>query len=275
MEGGRATEKETLTMAVVTAHTPSTFCWSDLGTPDAAGAKQFYGTLFGWNAEDRPMGPEGVYSMMQVGGHDAAALYSRRAGDAPAGAPPRWQPYVAVANAEEAARRVSDAGGEVLAAPFDVFDAGRMAVIKDPTGAALALWQARQHIGAAWVEEPGGLAWAELLTSDTATAAQFYARVFGWAAEAQSGPIPYTVFKLSGRQVGGMATLPEPVSGPPCWNLYFSVADCDRAVEQAVALGGRVLRAAAEIPAVGRNAALADPQGAAFSIMTYVAPAPT
>ena len=92
-------------------------------------------------------------------------------------------------NADESTRRISDAGGEMLAPPFDVFDSGRMAVVKDPTGAVLSLWQPRKHPGATWGTDPGAMLWNELLTRDTATASQFYARAFGWAAEAQAGPV--------------------------------------------------------------------------------------
>jgi len=258
-------------MAVILSHLPGTFCWTELSTPDAAGAKAFYGELFGWATNEVPMGPDGAtYSMMQVEGRDAAALYQPAAGD---GSPAHWRSYVAVASAEETARRVTDAGGRVLAAPFDVFDAGRMAVAEDPTGAVFAVWQARNHPG--WLNDPGGVVWSELLTRDTATAAQFYARVFGWAAEAQFGPMPYTVFKVSGRQVGGMMPIAEE-GGPvrPRWNVYFGVADCDASVERIKVLGGRLLAPAVDVPDVGRIAQVADPQGAAFAIMKSAAPAP-
>ena len=44
-------------MPVMESYAPGTFCWADLGSPDALDAKRFYTALFGWTAEDRPMGP--------------------------------------------------------------------------------------------------------------------------------------------------------------------------------------------------------------------------
>src|SRR5689334_21966736 len=122
-------------MAVTTAYHPATFCWAELGTTDVAAAKQFYGELFGWTTNELPMGEGAAYSMMQVDGRDAAAIYQQRPEEAAAGAPPCWRSYVAVSSADESARRIADAGGSLLAPPFDVFDAGRMAVAEDPTGA--------------------------------------------------------------------------------------------------------------------------------------------
>jgi predicted enzyme related to lactoylglutathione lyase len=257
-------------MAVIVAHQPGTFCWTELSTTDAAGAKAFYSELFGWASNDVPIGPDGAYCIMQVEGRDAAALYQPQPKDE---TPPHWRSYVAVASADEAARRITDAGGRVLAAPLDVFDAGRMAVAEDPTGAVFAVWQPKNHIGAAWVNDPGGVVWNELQTSDTATASQFYARAFGWAAEAQSGPVPYTVFKGSGRRAGGMMPIADETgSVPPRWNVYFAVADCNASVERVKALGGKVLAPAVDVPNVGRIAVVADPQGAVFAIMAASAP---
>jgi hypothetical protein len=258
-------------MAVITSYQPGSFCWTELSTPDLAAAKAFYCELFGWGTNEVPMGPDSLYCIVQVEGHDAAALYQAGPEDR---TPPHWRSYVAVASADEAARRIGDAGGRMLAAPFDVFDAGRMAVAEDPTGATFAVWQAKNHIGASWVNDPGGVIWNELLTRDTATASQFYARTFGWAAEAQSGPMPYTVFKSSGRPAGGMMPIAEPMGPiPPRWNVYFAVSDCDAAAERVKALGGRVLAPATDIANVGRVAQVADPHGAAFAIMKEIVPA--
>lgn len=267
-------------MAVTTAYPPGTFCWSELSTTDPEAAKRFYGELLGWQAKDIPLGPDaGVYSMMQVDGHDAAALYTQPADQKAAGVPPHWRAYVAVSDADEAARRIADAGGTVLAQPFDVFDSGRMAVARDPGGAVLAVWEARKHVGAGWSGEPGAMAWNELLTRDTATASQFYARAFGWAAEAQSGPMPYTIFKSGGRQVGGMMMITDEMlkamNGDvvPHWHVYFAVGDCDAAAARAASMGAKVAVPPMDVPGAGRLATLEDPQGASFSIIKGEPPA--
>ena len=67
-------------MPVIESYAPGTFCWAELGTPDAATAKRFYTSLFGWTAEDRPMGPDGYYTMLQEDGRAATAHYQQEAG---------------------------------------------------------------------------------------------------------------------------------------------------------------------------------------------------
>ena len=129
--------------------------------------------------------------------------------------------------------------------PFDVFTVGRMAVVLDPTGAAFALWQAGTHHGASIVNVPNSFCWNELGTNDTAKAADFYTKVFGWAANAQQiGPTEYTMFVNGERPAGGMYTLtPEMGNVPPHWTVYFAVADCDATAEKAISLGARVIAA--------------------------------
>jgi uncharacterized protein len=260
-------------MAVISSHAAGTFCWVELSTTDAEAAKRFYGELLGWQALDLQMGPDRTYSMMQVDGHDAAAIYLQGPDEKASAVAPQWRSYVAAPDVDEATRRILDAGGDVQAGPFEAFDAGRLSIATDPTGAVVAVWQARQHIGASWAHDPGAVVWTELLTHDTARASQFYARVFGWAAEAQAGPTPYTVFKTGGRLAGGMMPIADQTTGPTAarWNVYFAVADCDAAAARAQALGGQVLVPPQDVPNVGRIAQVADPQGAPFAVVKTAA----
>ena len=69
-------------------------------------------------------------------------------GSAPNGAPPAWNTYIAVENADAIVAKVEAAGGTSLLAPFDVGEAGRMAVFADPEGAAFRVWQAGEASGA-------------------------------------------------------------------------------------------------------------------------------
>ena len=96
---------------------------------------------------------------------------------------PGGEHHVNTADADATAGRVKAAGGQVLAGPFDVMDAGRMAVIADPTGAVLGVWQPGTHIGAQVVNEPGAWGWSELVTTDIDTAIAFSIAVFGWGAD--------------------------------------------------------------------------------------------
>src|SRR4051812_8529893 len=121
--------------------------WVDLQTTDQAAAKTFYGSLFGWSYDDRPMGPDAVYSMATLNGETVAAI-ARMPPGVPEGMPPMWNTYLAVDDADAAGARVESAGGGVLMPPADIESSGRMAFVMDPTGAAVGLWQADQHIGA-------------------------------------------------------------------------------------------------------------------------------
>jgi predicted enzyme related to lactoylglutathione lyase len=191
------------------------------------------------------------------------------------GQPPAWTTYVNVADATATAASVATAGGTVLAGPMDVMDKGRLALVADPTGAVLGLWQPGRHPGADLVNEPGSLVWNELTTRDTGRAKAFYAEVFGWGEETHPmGEVAaYTEWKLGERAVGGMLEPPPgaPPGLPPCWLAYFGVGDCDQAVATAAALGATVLQPPFDIPP-GRMAVLADPHGATFAVLALAAP---
>jgi len=88
-----------------------------------------------------------------LNGQPVAGLGPQMNPDAPAA----WTTYVSVDDADKSAELASDAGGRVLLEPFDVLTVGRMAIILDPVGAAIAMWQPRDHIGAGLVNEPGAL----------------------------------------------------------------------------------------------------------------------
>jgi len=249
---------------------PGTPSWTDLGAPDPAASANFYSALFGWHAED--LGPDaGHYRMCSIEGLNVAGI-GPLMGE---GQPPAWTTYVNVADAEATAASVTAAGGVVLAGPMDVMDKGRMAIVADPAGAVLGLWQPGAHPGADLVNEPGSLVWNELTTADTGRAAAFYTEVFGWGAEThRMGDVAaYTEWQLEGRSVGGMLEPPPgaPPGMPPSWLVYFAVGDCDQAVATASALGATVLRAPVDIPP-GRMAVLADPAGAVFAVLALAAP---
>ena len=69
----------------------------------------------------------------------------------------------------KAVKKAESLGAKVLAPPFDVMDAGRMAILQDPTGAVFEVWEAKNSIGAKILNEPGALCWSELTTRDTET----------------------------------------------------------------------------------------------------------
>jgi predicted enzyme related to lactoylglutathione lyase len=253
----------------VTSHAPGTFCWVDLATTDQKAAVSFYRGLFGWGVNDMPMGPGETYSMFQIGGKDVAAAATMRPEQRTQGVPPHWMSYVLVTSADDVARRATELGGKVLAQPFDVFDAGRMAVLQDPTAAPFSVWQPKTHIGAKIINQPNTLCWNELATRDTGAAERFYTKLFGWTTKASSGVgVPYTEFLNQGKSFAGMMSLP-PQAGdaPPFWMPYFAVTDCDKSASRAKELGAALMMPPTDIPKVGRFAVIRDPQGAHFAII--------
>jgi uncharacterized protein len=243
--------------------------WVDLQTTDQSAAKKFYALLFGWEYDDQPM-PEGatVYAMATLNGETVAAIAPMPPG-APEGMPPMWNTYLAVDDVDATIAGVAPAGGQVLMQPFDIGDAGRMAFVADPTGAAVAFWQANQHIGATLVNEPGTVIWNELLTDKTDSALPFYEAVLGIShstVEMAPGET-YTVLKAGGADVGGCMQ-PSMPGVPNHWHVYFAVDDADTVAASATEEGGRVVAEPFDIPSVGRCAVLSDPQGAVFSVLT-------
>jgi hypothetical protein len=259
-------------MTEMTSYAPGTFCWVEVGTTDAAAASSFYTKLFGWEAEKVMEGPEGNYVMLRQKGKDVAGLYQLSTEQRAQGIPPHWLPYVSVTDASERARKAAALGGKVLRDAFDVLDVGRMALVQDPTGAIVALWQAKKHIGARLVNEPASLCWNELATTDTAQARRFYTALFDWKPQEQDlGPMKYTTFLNGERPNGGMLEMTEEWTGtPPHWMTYIAVEDCDRTVARAQELGGVVCVEPTEIPNIGRFAVLQDPQGAMFAVIKLV-----
>jgi uncharacterized protein len=243
-------------------YAPGTPSWVDLGTTDVPGATRFYGSLFGWTVED--MGPEaGGYGIFRKNGRQVAGV-------GPATDPNRgtsWATYFATDDADDAASRVQANGGQVVLAPMDVMDQGRMAVCTDPSGVFFSVWQAGKHLGAELVNEPGSLTWNELTTTDMAAAKAFYPAVLGVGVrEVSMGEgMTYTLFEVDNRSVaGGMQV--DPVGMPTQWSVYFAVDDCDAVHAKAAELGATTIMGPEDSPA-GRFAILTDPQGGIFSII--------
>ncbi len=256
--------------STIERYAPGSFCWAELGTSDGPAAKSFYGTLFGWVPQDMPAAEGMVYTILQLDGKDVAALYQL---DPNQGTPPHWLLYVSVEKVEDAAEKAKSLGAAIVAGPMDVMDVGRLAVIRDPQGATLALWEAKSHIGARIGGVNGTMRWPELATTDAAKAREFYSGLFGWGTKiGQAGPpgqeIEYTEWQQEGRSFGGLLPMgAEWGPTPPHWMPYFMVADCAATTDQAKGLGGHVMVPPTPIPNVGVFAVLRDPQGAVFSLI--------
>ena len=260
-------------MTTMAGYKPGTFCWVDLATTDADGAKAFYGTLFGWEVVDIPIGDEDFYSMLKQNDRKVCALYKMRPEMMEHGVPPHWDSYVSVESADEAASKVADLGGSVVMEPFDVMEDGRMAVVQDPAGATFSVWQPKESFGAELVNEPNSLCWNELFTNDLNAGSAFYTGVFGWSPETMEMPTgDYVIFKNSDQNNAGMMAIQEEWGDvPPHWSVYFAVKDCDATIEQAQKLGADAISGPTEM-GVGKFATLQDPQGAHFSVIRLADP---
>ncbi|TMK39290.1 MAG: VOC family protein [Actinobacteria bacterium] len=253
-------------MAERTKYAPGTFSWADLATTDLEAAKRFYGGLFGWQAEDMPVPGGAYYSMQRVDGKDVAAIAPQPPAQRDAGVPPTWQSYITVESADAAAQRAGELGGTVHAEPFDVMEAGRMAVIQDPQGAFFMVWQANNHIGASLVNAPGALCWNELASPDLDAAPDFYGKLFGWSTEPfEGGPMRYLTIKNGDATNGGMRE--KQPQEPPYWLVYFAVEDVEASMARASELGGNTIAGPFEM-AMGKIGVVQDPQGAVFALYT-------
>jgi predicted enzyme related to lactoylglutathione lyase len=246
-------------------YAPGTPTWVDLGTPDLAGSTRFYTELFGWQAEDT--GEQmGHYTMMRSDGKTVAAISPLMSPQQPTA----WTTYVSVTSADETAKKVTEAGGQVVSAPMQVMDLGTMAVFVDPTGAAFAVWQPDKFTGAELVNKPVSVSWNELSTRDINAAKSFYTKVLPWTARSNAMPDggEYVEWQIDGRSIAGGTTMNAqiPPQVPPHWLVYFAVANTDNTVKRAQELGAKLMVPATDIPQ-GRFAVLTDPQGATLGVI--------
>ena len=256
-------------MPNIEKHAPGAFCWVELATTDQAAASNFYAKIFGWSVKSFPIGPNDFYTTFQLEGRDAAAGCTLRPEQLSRGVPPHWNLYIAVEGADATAARAAELGGTVLAPPFDVFDAGRMAVLQDPTGAAFSLWQPNKNRGTGISASHGTLCWADLNTPDQPRAGQFYSDLFGWQImkEDEDPAHNYWHIKNGEEFIGGIPPSAHQQPGTPAhWMAYFAVSDCDATAAAARNLGATLYMPPTDFEDVGRISVIADLQGATFAI---------
>jgi hypothetical protein len=255
-------------MQVVTRYPDGVFSWVDLGTTDTKGAKEFYSGLFGWSFLDLPTDSGTVYSMAQIEGKNVAGLGPLGPDMEAQGIPPFWSSYVKHDDVDSVAAKAAEAGGNIMFPPMDVMDSGRMTIVQDPTGAAVGVWQPKQHIGAQLVNIPNTLVWNELQTRDLEAARTFYEKVFGWTYDVDANN--YVAVKAGERVQAGMMQIEDSWGDvPPNWSIYFLVEDVDAAAAKARELGGNIMVPPSPAGEIGKFSVVQDPQGAAFSIIEY------
>jgi predicted enzyme related to lactoylglutathione lyase len=243
--------------------------WIDLSTSDAAAARDFYSGVFGWEMEISDDPQYGGYATAKVGDRSVAGIGPKQDPDQPT----VWALYIGSDDIDALASKVSQAGGTVVAPPFDVGDQGRMAVFQDPSGAFISAWQAGQ-MSSFLYDAPGSLGWAELNARGVANVLSFYEKVFGWTtrtSEFEPNQPPYSEFQLGGESIlGAFEMSPElPAEMPNYWQVYFDVDDVEATYAKAIALGATELVPPQDFSG-GRFAILIDPQGASFAILKTV-----
>jgi predicted enzyme related to lactoylglutathione lyase len=244
------------------------FCWLELGTTDRNAAKSFYAKLFGWTTQDLPMGPDMTYTMFRLGANDVAGGYQLMKDQLDAHIPPHWMLYVKVDSADASAAKAVELGAKQIVPPSDIPNVGRFAVIQDPTGAHISIFQTGQHKGTTNFGQVGALCWADLNTPDAERAAKFYGDWLGWTFDSGKDGYRHIINGTSQEDmIGGIPPkMHAPPGTPPHWMSYFHAADCKATAAKAAQLGASTIMPADVMPDVGTIAVLADPQGAVFAL---------
>ncbi|MGH3439816.1 MAG: VOC family protein [Sciscionella sp.] len=241
-------------------------CWIDLMTSDAERSREFYCELFGWTAEE-PNEQFGGYFNFRKDNVRIAGCMTNPPGS---GGSDVWSVYLATDNAATALKVVTASGGQITVDAMEIEDLGTMAVVDDPGGASIGLWQPAQHRGFGVLGEPGTPSWFELHTRDHKASVDFYRDVFGTDTHVASDTpeFRYTILKHGEDWLAGImdATAILPYGAPAQWSVYFGADDTDAALAKIVDLGGAVVMPAENTP-YGRLAVAADPGGILFKLV--------
>ncbi|HEY6379268.1 MAG TPA: VOC family protein [Candidatus Dormibacteraeota bacterium] len=241
-------------------------CWVDLMTSDTERSRAFYCQLFGWTATE-PAEEFGGYFTFTKDGVQMAGCMASRDG---VGSPDVWSVYLATDDAAKTVDAAVANGGQVHVQAMVVGDLGTMAVVGDPGGAGIGVWQPGLHKGFGAFGDPGTPSWFELHTRDYQAALSFYRDVFRWETHVVSDTpeFRYTTLKHGEDWLAGVmdASGAVPNGGTAHWSVYFGVEDTDAALARIVALGGSIVMAAEDTP-YGRLATAADPTGAQFKLV--------
>jgi len=117
-----------------------TIGWFDLTVPDAPALRDFYAAVVGWSVSPVDMGGYEDFTMLAADGTPVAGVCCARGTNA--GLPAQWLAYVTVADLEQSTGRAVELGGTILRPAAAAGPTGRFAVVRDPAGAVLALFEA-------------------------------------------------------------------------------------------------------------------------------------
>jgi predicted enzyme related to lactoylglutathione lyase len=257
-------------MPIRDSYEPGRPCWVDLATSDPAAARSFYTEMFGWTAEVDPRPEAQGYAQFMHDGHTVAGVGALPRPEVP----PSWTTYIATADADRTAAAITAAGGTVHHPPMEIMDAGRMVIFSGPDGAVAGLWEPDKHTGAAFVTEPGGWTWSQLLTRDKGTAVAFYKEVFDWRLTSHPDWGEYLALGEDGGEIAAATELGDdvPPEVPAHWQVVFMVDDADAFLRKATDLGATAQQPVTDMSMGGRTGSLVDPQGASFGFLSFQPP---
>ncbi len=258
-------------MFTVTRYPHGTFCWADLSTHGGEAAVDFYSQLMGWQPETKDSGFGTPYTTFRQDGQAIAGLYWM---PETSEFPSAWNNYVSVDDVDALMPMVTEGGGQIIEPPFDEPYGARIALILDPDGAALCLFQQRGNIGAGLVNTPGALCWNQLYTREPQAVKAFYSALPGW--DFQEDETGSFMILNKGRANGNMITISEDMGDmPSMWLPYFSVVDIEAAAQRVKELGGAVHMGPFDVGGgIGRFLLFTDPQGAHCFLIQLNAPEP-
>ena len=256
-------------MPVVKQHPVGSFSWLELATSEPSAAAGFYAGLMGWAfRESGQNGPGETRLAVLPGGGVVCGMGSTL----PIDGVPSWTLFVNVRDAASAAAQAVALGGTVAVDARDHLGA-RIAVVRDPHGASVGLWQTGTCGGLEVNNEPGAMMWAEYCSRTPDASLEFYRGLFGWEGDADRHNKKYTLLRnprietdvVEARYVGGMVEMDETWDAdvPHHWLPYLEVDSLDASLARFKELGGAQVTPEMKIPD-GRFVVANDPQGAVF-----------
>lgn len=255
-------------MTTIERYLHGQFSWIDIMTPDLRASRNFYSELFDWDMVDIPIDGGGVYVEFQFAGRAVAGMGEMPNDLSNRGTPAAWSSYINVDDVDATADEAEFLGATIEMPPMQVMNEGRMAILVDPVGARISLWQPGEHLGAEQVNSPTSLCWNELVTPNPEESLRFYGDLFDWEFRRsdEDDSLYYEILNR-GRANGGVIEMTEEWGSiAPHWMPYISVFDCDETLEKAIKLGASIDMDPVDITP-GRFAVVIDPQGAAITVM--------
>jgi hypothetical protein len=248
---------------------PGKFIWFDLATDDPAGARAFYGAVFGWQFLPVEKAPAS-YTLIERAGVKVGGMFRQAR---PAGAPvgSRWLALMSVADPAKTADQVRQRGGKVLVAPVTVAGRGTHAVFRDPQGAVFGVLASSDGDPPDDPVTDGEVFWLDLFTPEPSQAEAFYGALANYEireSEIDAGH-KRRILASEGIARAGIVALPADKAGPG-WMPYILVDDVAATLNDVRGAGGHVVIEPRPELLDGNLAVISDPNGGVVGIVNWV-----